>query len=640
MSDSPAPPLEVISEVLTRTVCERLAQGKRVRRTLPGHGRLHIDRQLPFVCIYRQPAQGNDAGTVHLVLGEASYLLASGDVRLEMSLAELVAAIVETLSATFGAFLLVEIWSAREKNHKAGKKRAAHAPQPLFRVVTPKADETPTTVATLVKALGEIALPGVSVEVELQKGGITSPPDLPSLLTTTQAHDLGCLMIGLEVAPLYRDAKSGEVFPSLLRALQRELSRALQKAFFEFMHVQTAHRPQHYQTLGRRAMVKAVWDTDRSLAAVSSAFDFLLGATPINAEAAWDEFRETHFERAPAFRYRLLPIDPELLKRRLYNIPIERVEDPTIAFLFRDKRSELDRQITMLDERDTPRFLLGSLQLYGGVDDALMGLARQLLSVIPPPQARTKAKEDECLDAAAMAERARAEIEHYRQIHPLMTAKVQIRGDISGLIVSRGDLLIGQHVKIAASRVPALLQHEVGTHLLTYYNGRAQPLRQLYSGLAGYDEWQEGLAVLAEFMVEGLSDSRLRLLAARVVAVRHLVEGASFVEIFRELHRNHGFEAHTAFGITMRVCRGGGLTKDAVYLRGLAGLLRYLQDGGAWEPLFVGKIREDHIPIIEELQWREVLHPIPLQPRYLNDARAQGKLQRLRDGLSVVDLMS
>ena len=47
---------------------------------------------------------------------------------------------------------------------------------------------------------------------------------------------------------------------------------------------------------------------------------------------------------------------------------MEEVEDPTLTFLLRDKRSELDRMITMLADRDTPRFLHGSMALYGGVD--------------------------------------------------------------------------------------------------------------------------------------------------------------------------------------------------------------------------------------------------------------------------------
>ncbi|NIQ16470.1 MAG: DUF1704 domain-containing protein, partial [Candidatus Dadabacteria bacterium] len=68
-------------------------------------------------------------------------------------------------------------------------------------------------------------------------------------------------------------------------------------------------------------------------------------------------------------------------------------------------------------------------------------------------------------------------------------------------------------------RVEALLQHEIGTHALTYFNGLSQPFKQLCIGLSGYEELQEGLAVLAEYLVGGLSKPRLRLLAGRVVAV-------------------------------------------------------------------------------------------------------------------------
>src|SRR5439155_24088255 len=112
---------------------------------------------------------------------------------------------------------------------------------------------------------------------------------------------------------------------------------------------------------------------------------------------------------------------------------------------------------------------------------------------------------EERLGAAAFAEYARAEIEHYRRLSPRISAAVEIRADIPGLMVAFGNLLVGQRTRIARSRVEAALQHEVGTHLLTYFNGRAQPLRLLYTGLPGHDELQEGLAVLAEYMVGGLN---------------------------------------------------------------------------------------------------------------------------------------
>ena len=224
---------------------------------------------------------------------------------------------------------------------------------------------------------------------------------------------------------------------------------------------------------------------------------------------------------------------------------------------------------------------------------------------------------------------------------PEFKAKAQVTDEVSGLIVSRGKLLINADLSLPPSRVPALLAHEVGTHLLTYYNGRMQPFQQLYSGLAGYEELQEGLAVLSEYLVDGLSKSRLRQLAARVVAVRQLTDGASFVDTFRTLDNDYGFTQRTAYNITMRVYRGGGLTKDAVYLRGLQAILRYVQKGGDLNPLLVGKMAVEHIPIIKELQYRKVLKPAPIVPRYMQDAGAIERLERLRGGNgSVVDLVS
>ncbi len=64
-------------------------------------------------------------------------------------------------------------------------------------------------------------------------------------------------------------------------------------------------------------------------------------------------------------------------------------------------------------------------------------------------------------------------------------------------------------------------KHEVGTHILTYCNGLRQPIRQLRVGLAQNDQLQEGLAVFSEYLVGGLNNDRLRLIAARVIGRLH-----------------------------------------------------------------------------------------------------------------------
>lgn len=625
-----------ISASMIESVCERLANNLRVRRTLPGKGRLHIDRQLPFLCVYRQPPDYDDAGTERLVKGEASYLIAPGATAHHKNVSNLVLQISKTLSEQFGALLIVEIWAAAE----GGKANDPAVPTvlPTFTIHAPKAAGMARTVETLQARLQRVRILKHGVNVEVVRDGKRHPPEMKPLLTTTEARELNCSFIGIAAPPVYRKPDSQQEFPLLSRTLRHSVSLALRQTFYQFARSRTTHRPKHFHTLGRRAVVKAVWEVDRQLAAVSNQFDYLLQLTPVNPNGAWKQFQRERFEQVPEFHYRPLPIDPAVLKRQLYKIPINRVEDPALQRLFQEKQEELELKLTMLRDRDTPRFLYESLQLFGGVHDKLLQLAKELLDQLPEKGRREKGPN---IDAKTFARRAEEEFEFYRQTFPDFKAKTHVADDVSGLIVSRGKLMINSDMSLPPSRVTALLAHEVGTHLLTYYNGRMQPFQQLYSGLAGYEELQEGLAVLSEYLVDGLTRSRMRQLAARVVAVRHLTNGASFVETFRTLDREYAFNQRTAYNITMRVYRGGGLTKDAVYLRGLVAILKYVQQGGDLNPLLVGKMAVEHIPIIKELQYRKVLKPVPVVPRYLQDPTALERLEQLRGGTgSVLDLVS
>jgi uncharacterized protein (TIGR02421 family) len=202
---------------------------------------------------------------------------------------------------------------------------------------------------------------------------------------------------------------------------------------------------------------------------------------------------------------------------------------------------------------------------------------------------------------------------------------------VAGLIVSGNTLMVARGNSIARQRVRALLQHEVGTHLVTRYNGLRQPLRLFGSGLAGYGALQEGLAVLSEYLVGGLTRSRARVLAARVLAVHAVVDGAGFVDTFRLLTREHGFEKRGAFTITMRVHRGGGHTKDHHYLLGLVELLRYLSRGDPLDTLFVGKVGLSHLDVVQELVLRGVLRLPVVKPHYTSDLSSMERLGACRN---------
>lgn len=618
-------PQDLLAEVRAR-----LGRHERVRLPLPHEGRVYVDRDLPFLAVYRTPPERPDAGTSELVTGQAAYLLASGDPSSEHLHAAIVDLLTDQLGGVFGGFLLVEVWSGpRPADDASG------LPPLAFRIVAEPAPSLDHAVEELRDALEAIDLERGRPTVSVERVATVAPPGLAPLPRPSTRRP-GVAVIGIEVAAVHQDPRTGEPYPIVLAALRRGLTGALARAFHTFTDENTSLHPVHWRALGRRVPGAVVAEVDRELAAISESFDFTLLVTPINVRAAWHAFRAGRHERVPDFVYRPLPIDPVLTKRRLYAVPLERIEDPTLAALFSEKVDELDRMLTMIQDIGTPRFLWGGLQLFGPVDDDLLALARRLLRVVPAEERSLR----EEVDPTAFAAFATAEIAAYREQWPELVAEVKVRPDVSGLMHSRGRILIGADSTFATHRVDALVQHEVGTHLVCYHNGRAQPFQQLYAGLAGYRELQEGLAVLSEWLVGGLDRPRLRVLAARVVAARAVTDGMPFVETFRELEAHHGFAPEIAFRIAMRVYRGGGLVRDAVYLRSLVGLLAHLGAGHPIEPLFVGRIALHHVPVMRELLWREVLREPPLRPRFLDRPEAAERLQRLRrEAFTPVDLV-
>ena len=273
---------------------------------------------------------------------------------------------------------------------------------------------------------------------------------------------------------------------------------------------------------------------DARLAEIERSVNLLLNTTPVNAAEAWVDFERSDFGTVPTLRLRALDFEPDLVRRDLYDLEIESVADPALHTLFRSKRDEIARQVTALEDRDTSRFLYASLQLYGGIARPLASAAEQLLDTIPAQSPNTQT-----VTARVFADAARAEVDRYRAVYPDFPAHIEVRDDVSDLMVSFGRLLIPEAAAFRADRVEPLLHHEVGTHVVTYQNGARQPLSLLRVGLPGYDETQEGLAVLAEYLAGGLDPRRLRVLAARVVAVDRMLTGAGFLEIFESLRAEH-----------------------------------------------------------------------------------------------------
>lgn len=363
---------------------------------------------------------------------------------------------------------------------------------------------------------------------------------------------------------------------------------------------------------------------DRLLTEIAAAFDYLFYVSPTDTEAAWVRFAADDCKTEPEFTYRPIDMDLDDLHRRLDTVPIDEVDDD-VGDLLRGKLDEQRALLHMLAARGTPAFLEHGRTVFGSVSDALVGLARGVLDDVGT----------EIPDAGAtvppevFVREAEASIAAYREQDPQLPATVGVRDDIDTLMVTRHEVLVPTTRRIAERRVEPLVHHEVGVHILTWWNGMRQPLGLLADGLAAYQETQEGLGVLAEHLSGGLSRGRLGELARRVLAARSVEDGAAFLETFRMLCEDLGMPEESAFGLTVRVHRGGGLLKDAAYLRGLLRLVAHLQAGGEIEPLLVGKMALHDIPAIITLLEAGRLEPPRLRPHWM-DGHAGQRLADLR----------
>ena len=371
----------------------------------------------------------------------------------------------------------------------------------------------------------------------------------------------------------------------------------------------------------------ATQQIDDELCQIAEAFEWLTLVTPRDVDSTWKQFAASEYEREPQFVYPVIEVDLGALRKRLLALPLGKVEDPLIEALLAEKQREVDRHLTLLDLRGTSGFLQASLDLFGDADEDLVELAGQILDLLGSAPRHPSSP----LLAGEVLTRVRQELEEYVRRVPDFPLEVVVCDElVAGMMVSQGVLYIDRDLVVPARRLSALLHHEIGTHVLTFFNGSRQPLRQFRNGLAHYDTLQEGLGVLGEFLAEGLTPGRLRILAARVLAVSDLVGGRSFVDVFARLRNRCGLGPRAAFGVAVRVFRGGGLTKDALYLRGLQELLTWLRKGKSVEDLFVGKLALQHVEAVCTLRDRGVLLSPAVLPRYLWDEAGGLRLARCR----------
>ena len=183
---------EVITDEFTSDVVARAAENVRVRRALPDGGRINLDRRLPFLCVYRRSASRQDLGTEQLINSEAAILVASSSGRASRSLATLVRRLAETLSAHFGGFLILELWTTPDEaltEPVCSESGEPIPPKPAFRISTARHVAPQRTIDELARSLKRIKIFKQAAEVSLDNQGSVCPPNMKPLMLPSEAKE-------------------------------------------------------------------------------------------------------------------------------------------------------------------------------------------------------------------------------------------------------------------------------------------------------------------------------------------------------------------------------------------------------------------------------------------------------------------
>jgi len=592
----------------------RFGRGGALRQPVGKSGRVHVDRWLPFLILQRS---GNPAQSLarRIAVDSPSYLIWSSED--DLAALSAIDEVANCLVRKGGRLLVV---SLDDQPLEPRDEHSQELPPFVAQIGAGDGGNVGRAASILDKALHAIEIDLRHCKVERVPFAPILPPAFDELLNGID----GVERLSLRVPQIHRRG-DGLEYPGIRHDLAAAMGDALLRSACAFLDDGETQVPDHYRALGRSAYLAAALKADRKLDRVARSFDFLLSISPINTAKAYDRFIATGEDEAPHFRYRPLTVDPDIAKRELYSIDLDALEDPMLEQLLGEKRRELDAQLTMLATRNTPAFRPASMFLYGSVEATLLSDAHIILAASSKDPPRGKA-----VGASEVAAAARSLAGRYAAIDASFAPDIQIRDDVAGLLVSGRKLLIASDTMMPAHRLNALLAHEVSVHLLTYFNGAAQGLTIFRTGLAGYEGIQEGLGVFAEWASGGLTRSRLRLLAARVVAVEAMLKGATFIDVYRGLHRDHGFSRRGAFGIAARVFRSGGLAKDAIYLRGFGEVMNLVRAGASLEPFWLGKIAARQAPAIQELLQRGLVKAPKFIPLFLSDDSARRQLARLK----------
>jgi uncharacterized protein (TIGR02421 family) len=351
---------------------------------------------------------------------------------------------------------------------------------------------------------------------------------------------------------------------------------------------------------------------DKELDVLVKKIELLNYINPLNIQSEKERFFASKFTVNPNFVYPKVDFDAFDLQRSLFALPIEKIKDEVLHQLYEDiiyDYSGLIEFITTIGHGK--KFYYNSLRSFGTPTEKDVQNANFILHFkdeIDP--LNSKPKYDVYQTEKLFREYSKRYDFDYKIVHSDKLAAI-------AMVLSNDQTLVlnSNHV-FSQNDIEVLTNHEIGVHMVTTMNSLLNPLKIFSHGFPNNVETQEGLAVFSEYMSNSLTLHRLKVIAYRVIAVHSLEKGYDFVQTFKLLHAQYNLDSETAFKITLRVHRGGGFTKDYLYLTGLRKMYQFYKNTKNLIPLLSGKTSLEYLDHINYLYDKGFAVP----PKYITDS--------------------
>lgn len=507
---------------------------------------------------------------------------------------KVVEALIQKLESRFSSAIIFDV-------HSFNYRRRKENHIPVFNLGTELIDKKRFGSYTdfFLKELSRISLPNIEA-LALENAVFQGKGYLLEFITNRFRNSL---VMALEVKKIYCNEANGEIYPVVIEEITRKLKRAILNTVALFARENTNLTVRKKNFLLSSELKSPLRRLDKELFQLVRNFEILNFVNPENIEQEKKEFFKSKYRKDPKFIYKQLSINPFEFKRKLYALPVENINDISIRLMYQDVIDSYADKVEILSSIGKDKFLYNSLRYFGEPGSRDISNAEYIMHFSPAADGTEifNLTPDDVLKYFTEV------VNDYG-----FTCKIEIsRKIISKILIlnSRKTIRIRKDAMFSQKSLYALSEHEIGVHMLTTINSRLQPLQVFRLGTPLNTHTQEGLAILSEYLSGNLSIRRLQILALRVLTIEKLLKGYSFTRTFQFLMDQKIMDEHQAFFMTARIYRGGGFTKDHLYLKGFRDILSYYQSGTDLNYLLVGKTSYNYLNLIRELIERKLILP-------------------------------